>query len=195
VITVSSSWSFKDSWATNITAIGAILGTVLTATGAVSALLPGVPADQFALLNVAWGVVVLVAPMLIAFHGVPKAGEEATPGVKVSKPTLFVASFVTLAGVGGEITTLAVLTHLSSASGGARECVYWALGVLASLTGLYAVFTTRDLVVTQPRIAAAEPGEAVTRPGGAVTQPAGEVRALMSISSGLSSLRDTSATL
>src|SRR5205823_2495246 len=40
-ITEGPTWSFKDSWASNLTAVGAILGTVLAASGFLSDVLPG----------------------------------------------------------------------------------------------------------------------------------------------------------
>ncbi len=60
----SSAWTFGDSWATNITAVGAVVGTVLTASGTVGELLPGLELGRFSLLIALAGGITVVAPML-----------------------------------------------------------------------------------------------------------------------------------
>ena len=49
----SAAWTFSGSWTTNVTAAGAVVAGVLTATGAVSELLPGLELGRFSLLIVA----------------------------------------------------------------------------------------------------------------------------------------------
>lgn len=60
----SAAWSFGDSWATNITAVGTVVGTVLTASGSVAELLPGVELGRFALLIAVAGAITVAAPLL-----------------------------------------------------------------------------------------------------------------------------------
>lgn len=60
----SAAWSFSDSWATNITAVGTVVGTVLTASGSVSELLPGVELGRFSLLIAVAGGITVAAPLL-----------------------------------------------------------------------------------------------------------------------------------
>ena len=62
---VTSTWSFKDSWATNITAAGAVFGAVLAATGAVTSAFPGIPLYRFAMLDAAYAGVAAVAPLFV----------------------------------------------------------------------------------------------------------------------------------
>lgn len=60
----SAAWSFSDSWATNITAVGTVVGTVLTASGSVSELLPGIELGRFSLLIALAGGITVAAPLL-----------------------------------------------------------------------------------------------------------------------------------
>jgi hypothetical protein len=62
----ASAWTFRDSWATNITAIGAVIGTVLTATGSVGDLLPGLDLGRFSLLIALAGGITVFAPLLFS---------------------------------------------------------------------------------------------------------------------------------
>ena len=59
----SASWTFKDSWATNITAVGALVGTFLAASSSVASMFPGVPLYRFTIANAACGALVVVVPL------------------------------------------------------------------------------------------------------------------------------------
>lgn len=60
----SAAWTFGDSWATNITAVGTVTSTVLAASGAVSGLLPGVDLGRFSLLITVAGGITVAAPLV-----------------------------------------------------------------------------------------------------------------------------------
>jgi len=60
----ASAWTFGDSWVTNITAVGTLIGTVLTASSSVASLLPGVDAPRFSLLLVLAGGFAVLAPVI-----------------------------------------------------------------------------------------------------------------------------------
>jgi len=62
----ASAWTWGDSWVTNITAVGTLIGTVLTASSGVAALLPGVDQGRFSLLLAMAGGVSIVAPLVFA---------------------------------------------------------------------------------------------------------------------------------
>ncbi len=64
-IKAGSSWNFKDSIATNVTAAGGVLLAVISAAGATSTLFPGVDLTRFGLLNAVWGGVALIAPLVL----------------------------------------------------------------------------------------------------------------------------------
>ena len=60
----SSAWTFGDSWVTNITAVGTLIGTLLTATSGVASLLPGIDLPRFSLLLVLAGGFAVIAPVV-----------------------------------------------------------------------------------------------------------------------------------
>jgi hypothetical protein len=60
----SAAWSFSGSWATNVTTAAAVAGTVLTASGTISELLPGVELGRFSLLIAVAGGITLIAPLV-----------------------------------------------------------------------------------------------------------------------------------
>jgi hypothetical protein len=60
----SSAWTFGDSWVTNITAVGTLIGTLLTASSGVASLLPGVDLPRFALLLAMAGGFAVIAPVI-----------------------------------------------------------------------------------------------------------------------------------
>jgi hypothetical protein len=62
----ASAWTFGDSWVTNITAVGTLIGTVLTASSGVAFLLPGVDQGRFSLLLAMAGGVSVIAPVIFA---------------------------------------------------------------------------------------------------------------------------------
>jgi hypothetical protein len=59
----SSAWTFRDSWATNITAAGALAGTALTSTGSITEVLPGLELGRFSLAIAIAGGVTVIAPL------------------------------------------------------------------------------------------------------------------------------------
>jgi hypothetical protein len=62
----AAAWTFGGSLATNITTAGAVVATVLTASGTLSELFPGVELGRFSLLIAAAGGVTAVAPLVFA---------------------------------------------------------------------------------------------------------------------------------
>ena len=59
-----AAWSFGDSWATSVTPLTALAGGVLTASGAVAGLVPGVDLTRFGLLMALVGGLTTLAPLL-----------------------------------------------------------------------------------------------------------------------------------
>jgi hypothetical protein len=60
----SAAWTFKDSWATNVTVGVSATAAILAAFGTVSTLFPGVQLDRFAILMAGTGAIVAVAPLV-----------------------------------------------------------------------------------------------------------------------------------
>src|ERR1039457_7154303 len=63
-ISASGAWTVGDSWATNIVAIVAVLGTILGITSAANSLFPGVGLDRFVILNTIAGRIAAAAPLV-----------------------------------------------------------------------------------------------------------------------------------
>src|SRR5438874_1354013 len=57
-------WSFSDSWASNLTALGALLGTILAASGVIPKGASPLSTRGLAGLSLLFGFLVLLAPVL-----------------------------------------------------------------------------------------------------------------------------------
>jgi len=60
----SATWTFGDSWATNSAAVTAVVAAVLSASGTVGGLIPGVDLGRFGLMMALAGGVIGIAPLL-----------------------------------------------------------------------------------------------------------------------------------
>lgn len=78
-ILASGAWTLNDSWATNITAVLALIGAVLATTTAASSLFPGVALDRFALVNIAAGGIIVATPVLFGILYGLFAGKNRGP--------------------------------------------------------------------------------------------------------------------
>lgn len=154
----AASWSFKDSWATNITVVGAVLGTFITASGSVTSLFPGVPLYRFSLANVACGALVIVVPLVVA---VCSALTKQSADVKPQQGDAIVASFgavlvggtLTMFGVGAELTLFGILADVSGATSGWKAVFLIALALAAVVVLAYALLTTHKLKLAGDEVA------------------------------------------
>jgi hypothetical protein len=103
----SATWSFKESWASNLTALGATLGTILGATGFISEVLPGVSLGGFVGINVLFGFMILLAP--VAFVAL-SSSEKGTYG------GLFSSAALTISASLGELSIVGTLLTRSGLS-------------------------------------------------------------------------------
>ena len=152
VVATGSSWSFSSSWLTNITALGAILGTVLGATGFLTDILPGTDTGRFTGLSVLFGAFVIAAPIVYSAASkwvfVSPSGGNPSPNASDSADTLvslgrvwgvIAAAAVTVAGVIGELGTLVTLTNTTQDDNATKEFVYAMLAAAAVITVCYSV--------------------------------------------------------
>jgi hypothetical protein len=104
-----AAWSFGDSWATSVTPLTALAGGVLTASGAVAGLVPGVDLTRFGLLMALVGGLTTLAPLVFAAINSlfpSKAMGEPVPTGEVVAARLWVmllGSCVTVFAIGAEI--------------------------------------------------------------------------------------------
>jgi hypothetical protein len=78
-ILASGAWTINDSWATNITAVVAVVGIILTTTSAVNSLFPGVALDRFAIVNACAGAIAAASPLV--FGVLYAAWTHRDPGI------------------------------------------------------------------------------------------------------------------
>ncbi|HTU36455.1 MAG TPA: hypothetical protein VMF35_00475 [Acidimicrobiales bacterium] len=155
----SSSWTFKDSWATNITAVGALLATFLSASGSITTLFPGVPLYRFTIANAACGAIVAIVPLVVAVLSFKLQQDHK---LQVPNNEVVAASFgavmwgaaFTMFAVGAELSIFGVLAWVSSAQIGYRVFFAAALFAGAMLVVRYAVTTTVRLRTTSDLAAA-----------------------------------------
>jgi hypothetical protein len=130
-----SAWTFGGAWATNFTALGTVIGGVLTATGAVSGIVPGVDLSRIGLLFAVFGALAVIAPLVFAtlnahFNGAVNAGDGGeVPATKMW--IMLVASSFTAFGMGASLGLVGwVLTYrLVVAPATVRWCI--GIGIIA----------------------------------------------------------------
>ena len=102
----SAAWTFKDSGATNVAALGTAIAAVLATGTTLTAILPNVDVNPFIVMNVACGGIVAAAPLFFAIANVifsrhyPMAPADATVTLRAAA-TLTVPSGASIAVPGG----------------------------------------------------------------------------------------------
>lgn len=131
-----SAWTFGGAWATNFTALGTVIGGVLTATGAVAAIVPGVDLGRIGLLFAVFGAFAVIAPLLFATLNArfSDATAKAADGKDVAAAKMWImlaASSFTAFGMGASLGLVGwVLTYrLVVAPAGVRWCI--GIGIIA----------------------------------------------------------------
>ena len=109
----ASAWTWGDSWVTNITAVGTLIGTVLTASSGVAALLPGVDQGRFSLLLAIAGGVSIIAPLVFGLlnYRFSRQNPATARIMQISLP----------AGRGGFTVTMPVGGSVTVTSGGTLD--------------------------------------------------------------------------
>src|SRR5580693_3676614 len=109
----ASAWTWGDSWVTNITAVGTLIGTVLTASSGVASLLPGVDQGRFSLLLAMAGGVSIIAPLVFALLNY-RFGRQNPATARIMEISL-------PAGRGGFTVTMPVGGSVAVQSGGTLD--------------------------------------------------------------------------
>jgi len=131
-----SAWTFGGAWATNFTALGTVIGGVLTATGAVAGIVPGVDLGRIGLLFAVFGAFAVIAPLLFATLNArfSDAAAKAADGGDVAATKMWImlaASSFTAFGMGASLGLVGwVLTYrLVVAPAAVRWCI--GIGIIA----------------------------------------------------------------
>ncbi|MEV5972224.1 hypothetical protein [Streptomyces sp. NPDC051921] len=140
-------WGAKDSWVTNITALGALLGTVLAATGVIQEWLPGISLSRFLTMNLLFGGLILIAPVIYSASCTYRL-ETDTGGSRRLRATghgwgIVASAFVTVLGVFGQLSMVLAMAVASTAGLSAKWLIGAALVLSAAVVGLYAVLFVR----------------------------------------------------
>ncbi|MFJ5547453.1 hypothetical protein [Streptomyces sp. NPDC093225] len=158
---IDSPWSVKDSWLTNITALGAVLGTVLTTTGFLDDWLPGVSLGRFLGMNLLYAGLILFAPIVYSascYWGWPERTNAAGETVHAFAPVahgwgLVIAALATLFGVYGQLATIVVLTIAADATQATKWSLYLLVGIAAAFVALYSLRFVRGALADPPAAA------------------------------------------
>jgi hypothetical protein len=134
-----SAWTFGGAWATNFTALGTVIGGVLTATGAVAGIVPGVDLGRIGLLFAVFGAFAVIAPLLFATLNArfSDATAKAADGGDVAATKMWImlaASSFTAFGMGASLGLVGwVLTYRLVV---APPAVRWCIGIGIIAVGL-----------------------------------------------------------
>jgi hypothetical protein len=162
-------WSF-DSWATTLTGVGALLGTVLG-----DATLPDVPRqidkDSLVQLNLLFAAVLVIAPFVFQAIRPPKlSAADQESGLTGFSVVLIFSCSLTFGAVLGELATLALLSWEVIGGGVWAWIAVITVVVLAGLALYYFFVTTRSLAETDWEALAAEDAAAAAAAAPAVKE-------------------------
>jgi hypothetical protein len=147
-----ASWDFSKSWASNVTIVGAIVGTVLSAK-----ILPATAAvvaspNGYTALSLIFGSLVVVAPLVFTAS---RSGKPSPAGpVYTGRGWAFMlASAMTLWGVLGELTTVGLVLyeaqHAKTLALGAVVPIWAIIGLAIVLVAVYGLRTVRMILTPQ----------------------------------------------
>jgi hypothetical protein len=157
-ITEGPTWSFRDSWATNLTALGGTLATVLAASGFFSDVVPGLSTGTFVGFNLFYVALALLAPLV--FQAFYYKGNPTYWG-------LLIAGWVVLVAVMGELATAVVLVNGGWLSAAALWAIFvggmvgLAFYVRASIVPVIAPVATRTVDASTAATSAAATAAAI----------------------------------
>lgn len=155
----SSAWTFGGSWATNFSALGALAGTVLTASGTVAGLVPGVDLGRLGLLFAVAGVFAVIAPQVFMVLNSRFSGAQAVApaagGGEVAATDMWImltAACLTAFGIGAETGLIGWVLSADLAAG-----PLWARVVVAVAAFALALLFLVDAVVSIVAMTALSP--------------------------------------
>jgi len=137
-----AAWSFSDSWATNITVIGALLTTILGATDILNEILPGVSLTRFSALSLVFGVIATGAPLVYILFGHREEVDQSGTKTEVTRGTaggLIAAAALTSVAVVGQLRTIGLLVQIATSDSTVKATLLGLLIAAGVAIGLYAV--------------------------------------------------------
>lgn len=133
-----ASWDFSRSWGSNLTVVGALLGTIISA-----GVLPerlAVPKATYAALNLLFAALIVLGPFI---YNATRRQVDVSRSAEVTEPqfqgyvwSFLLATAITLWAVLGEIaTTFAIFNELQAADA-VPEAAVWLLGAVMLIGGI-----------------------------------------------------------
>lgn len=160
---IALKWDFSTSWASNLTALGAVLGAVLAKVALPSGTVL-VSHDGYTALSLVFGALVVISPFLYTAlrTGTPSAGGPSFVGADYR--VFLLATAVTIWGVAGQVGTLGCvlyeLQHVHQLALGAVIPLFCTLGIAVAGAAWYAFEVVKLTLeaakpAAQPRVAPA----------------------------------------
>ncbi len=151
-VLTGAAWKFTDNWATNITAVGALLAGVVAASNFFTDVVPGISPARFIGLSLLFGGMSVGAPLVYAAFGTQHCSkDDKDPNKKINfavgtRGGLYAAGAVTLVAVYGELVTLGILTYYSVGTHAERGSFYALLSLAGLVMAIYTVRSFHNLV-------------------------------------------------
>jgi hypothetical protein len=169
LLQVENGYSSSDSWASTLTGIGALLGTVLTA-GVLPDETQTLSSESYAFLNVLFGMLILMAGLIYTIWH--KKGVDAGKEQISVKVFLWLAVF-TLWATLGELLTVVLLVGEMELHGTVSSWLFWGLLALLGLAFLGAIYYAWHTIKANvkapaerpPSPSADEPAPPISQPG------------------------------
>jgi hypothetical protein len=141
-------WSFTDSWASMLTAVGALLGTILATSGILPMNAEPLSSNALTGLNLFFGALVVIAPLIFSAVQMvqPPVKDDEGPRYKGFVWGFLLACLLTIWGVLGELGTLFLLLREVEA-GFFNEPVMWlfAAVLFAAIVAVFVYSANRIL--------------------------------------------------
>lgn len=132
----SSAWTFTDSWATNITALGTAIVVILSTGDTLKVIFPGVGLSPFIVMSVMCGGIIAVAPMLFGIVNVIcRSDQSDNDMIAADMRSLIPAAALTTFGIGTEIWMVGLLARQFSDRNITGYYAAWVISIVA-LVGL-----------------------------------------------------------
>jgi hypothetical protein len=149
-IVAGPTWSFRDSWLTSITGIGALVTSILAASGFLDEVLPGTSTARLVGLSLLAAGFVVFAPIIYTAFSrwTPIAGADGKPNL-VSVATgggLVLAVAVVVAGVYMQLTIIGIMIDAADLAEGGKYIMLFVVFAAAVIVMVYAVRSTRGAV-------------------------------------------------
>jgi hypothetical protein len=130
-------WDFKTSWLSNITAAGAVLGTLLSTSQLLPSTLAHLTQTSYATLSIFFGLVILVVPTVYnASVRVTKVAGETEDAPHGRVGALLASSALALFAVSGELLVAWLITDELKLAGSLSDILYYTFTVILGSTAV-----------------------------------------------------------